>query len=330
MKVETIKGAAGLHPRNKHRGNYDFAALSQAEPPLKAYIKKNPKGEDTIDFAQPLAVKLLNKALLAHYYGIHHWNIPEGFLCPPIPGRADYIHRIAELLYTDCPQLAQQSVRMLDVGVGANCIYPIIAAVEYGWHAVGSDIDPLSVKNAATIVQENGALTGQIDCRLQPERRAIFKDVILPDEFYNVTTCNPPFHSSLEEAQRGTQRKLANLKKNQQKRGRDISVAKEETTILNFGGQKAELWCPGGELAFLQNMARESADFAQQVLWFSSLISKKENIRPMKKQLKQAGAVEVKIIEMTQGQKISRLIAWSFLDERERQKWPQKKAKTVK
>ncbi|WP_052074416.1 23S rRNA (adenine(1618)-N(6))-methyltransferase RlmF [Shewanella mangrovi] len=325
MKVAIIKGAAGLHQRNRHRGSYDFAALVTAEPALKHFVTQNPRGQDTIPFANPEAVKLLNKALLAHHYGVRQWDIPAGFLCPPIPGRADYIHRIAELIYADCPALQPTNVRMLDIGVGANCIYPIIAAVEYGWRVVGSDIDPVSVKNAQLIASSNPALKKHIECRLQQRPQAIFNGIIADGERFTLTSCNPPFHSSLAEAQQGTQRKLTNLQKHQQQRGAKSAAGTEPmastTTTLNFGGQKAELWCPGGEAAFLKNMAFESAQFATQVLWFSSLISKKDNVRWMRKQLEKAGAVEAKIVEMAQGQKISRFMMWSFLSAEQRHSW---------
>ena len=88
----------GLHPRNRHHQRYDLPALCQAHPDLQGYITLNPLGEQTIDFANPQAVKALNKALLAHFYAVKHWDIPDGFLCPPVPGRADYIHHLADLL----------------------------------------------------------------------------------------------------------------------------------------------------------------------------------------------------------------------------------------
>ena len=41
---------------------------------------------------------MLNRAILMHHYGVKSWDIPAGYLCPPIPGRADYIHSVADLL----------------------------------------------------------------------------------------------------------------------------------------------------------------------------------------------------------------------------------------
>jgi 23S rRNA (adenine1618-N6)-methyltransferase len=61
-------------------------------------------------------------------------------------------------------------------------------------------------------------------------------------------------------------------------------------------------------------MINESQDFAQQVMWFTSLVSKNDNVRPLKRLLNQIGAKQVKVVSMSQGQKVSRLIAWSFFD----------------
>lgn len=321
-KVIKRKTKAGLHKRNLHNGRYDFKALIEALPELKQYVVKNPKGEASINFSDPVAVKLLNKALLAHHYSVTQWDIPQGYLCPPIPGRADYVHRLAELLADDCGDSAPKRVNALDIGVGANCIYPIVGSTQYGWHYVGSDIDPVSVDNSNKIVANNPVLQGQIECRLQKESRYLFKGIIEQDEFYHITTCNPPFHKSLQEAQQGSARKINNLSTNKVKRGQASSASKNKIApVLNFGGQQAELWCSGGEAAFIKNMAFESRDFAHQVLWFSTLISKKENVRWMRKNLEKAGAKEVQIVEMSQGQKTSRFIAWTFHTQEQRKQW---------
>ncbi|RTZ14479.1 23S rRNA (adenine(1618)-N(6))-methyltransferase RlmF [Vibrio aquaticus] len=322
MKVVTVKGKAGLHKRNLHQGRYDFTQLVKALPELQKHVIKNPKGDASINFSDPLAVKLLNKALLAHHYNVTSWDIPEGYLCPPIPGRADYIHRLAELLSSESSSLKHNQVKALDVGVGANCIYPIVGATEYGWQYIGADVDAVSVDNSNKIAQDNSVLTGRVECRLQADSRHFFKGIIQPNEYYDVTTCNPPFHKSLQDAQQGTERKLNNLAANKNKRNQAEQKSKPaKSPILNFGGQKAELWCPGGEATFIKNMAFESRDFAKQVLWFSTLISKKENVRWMRKNLEKAGATEMRIVEMSQGQKVSRFVAWTFKTENERQQW---------
>lgn len=296
--MRKIKKKGELHPNNPHKGKYDFKLLTKKLPELKAYIKKNPRGEDTIEFSNGKAVVLLNKALLKTYYNIENWDIPQGFLCPPIPGRADYIHYIAELL-----EGKKNGVRVLDIGTGANCIYPIIGSQSYNWDFVASDIDPESIDNAKNIIRSNKNLMGKIILKLQEDRNNIFEGIIEEKEKFDLTMCNPPFHASMEDAMKANRRKVNNLSKG----NKDLKKG------LNFGGQKAELWCPGGERLFLKKMVKESIKFSSQVTWFTSLVSNRDNIKPIQKLLDKLGA-EYRVLEMSQGQKISRVLAWNFKD----------------
>jgi 23S rRNA (adenine1618-N6)-methyltransferase len=300
-----------LHKNNKHKHGYNFSALIKANPSLLKFIIKNKfNNQDTIEFSNSLAVKELNFSLLKSDYGINFWNIPDGYLCPPIPGRVDYIHHLKDLLSKTSKSLVQvdSPIKVLDIGTGASCIYPILGQREYNWTFVATDIDLVSIKVAQQIIKADKALNKNISCRLQPNSEHIFKEVITEGEFYHLTLCNPPFHKSLAEASQGTIRKWKNLNKTSK------STKKAEKT-LNFGGQKAELWCPGGELAFIGKMIKESKVYKNQVVWFTCLVSKKEHLPKLKLSLKNSQANQVKIIDMAQGQKISRFIAWSFFSE---------------
>ncbi|MBF5038431.1 23S rRNA (adenine(1618)-N(6))-methyltransferase RlmF [Methylophilus sp. 13] len=293
--MKPVSSSSVLHPRNLHREGYDFALLVQAHPPLAAYVRPNAYGEDSIDFANPQAVKALNQALLKHYYGVAVWDIPKQYLCPPIPGRADYVHYLADLL---AGQGIDQAVRLLDIGTGANLVYPLIAAQTYGWQCLGVDIDAKALRNAQQLIEANG-LQPKISLRQQPNEAAIFKGVILPGEQWTLTMCNPPFHASAAEAQAGTQRKWRGL-------------GKRPPQALNFGGQANELVYEGGEAAFLTTMIRESKLFAKQCVWFTTVVSKASNLPLVMRELKKAGALTVNTVEMAQGQKQSRFVAWTF------------------
>ncbi|BEV73522.1 MULTISPECIES: 23S rRNA (adenine(1618)-N(6))-methyltransferase RlmF [unclassified Paludibacterium] len=301
------KAATTLHPRNRHQGRYDLAALVELNPALAPFVQANPAGEATIDFADPQAVRLLNAALLQQHYGIRFWDLPAGYLCPPIPGRADYLHYLADLLAEDHGGEVPRggSVRVLDVGVGANCIYPLIGQAEYGWRFVGSDIDPQALETARVIVGANG-LGKQIELRLQPDPQAIFQQVVKARDQFDLVLCNPPFHASAEEARAGSARKWRNLGRTQ-----------PGAPLLNFGGQSNELWCPGGEAGFLLRMVAESRELAGQCHWFSSLVSRAETLNALRPALRRAGAVDVRTVAMAQGQKQSRFIAWRFAREAE-------------
>lgn len=313
------KNNVSFHPRNPHKGRYKLEPLSQTTPALKHYIINTPKGGLSIDFSDDKAVLCLNQALLAHYYKIRQWTIPEGYLCPPIPGRADYIHHLADLLPNDDKENhpKENRVRVLDIGTGANGIYPIIGSQCYGWQFVASDIDPNAIKSLDNIIRLNPCLQGFITPVRQQDKQAIFKNIIKQSDRFNLTLCNPPFHASQTEALASNQRKVRNLGKGQHKKEK----IKASTASNNFGGKNNELWCPGGELSFLKRMISESQDFGKQVCWFSSLVSKSDNIRPLKKLLMVLGAKQVRVVPMSQGQKVSRFIAWSFLTEEAENEW---------
>ena len=114
-KAAAPREKASLHPRNRHQGRYDFPTLIKSAPELKKFVIINPYGKESIDFASPEAVRVFNRALLKSFYGIAHWDIPADYLCPPVPGRADYVHFLADLLASgnDCLLYTSPSPRDL-------------------------------------------------------------------------------------------------------------------------------------------------------------------------------------------------------------------------
>ena len=302
---------SSLHPRNLHRNSYDFEALIFVLPELKHYVFKNDYDTLTINFSIPKAVRLLNKALLLKYYNVKDWYIPDENLCPPIPGRADYVHYLADLLAEDNGEVPTGTpVKGLDIGTGANLVYPLIANHSYGWEMLGTDINPNSLENAQKILESNPDLKENIQLKLQPDSNLIFKNIILSKDRFTFSMCNPPFHESEEDAILGNRRKSNNLRKK-----------KVDKTNLNFSGNASELWCEGGEMAFIKKMINESVQFSSQVLWFTSLVSKKDNLHQLTTLLKNLNVPEFKTIDMAQGQKISRILAWTFIPKENRKDW---------
>lgn len=291
------------HPRNAHQGRYDFAALTRACPELAGFVRANPAGEPTIDFADSNAVRSLNRALLQAQYGVVGWSIPPGYLCPPIPGRADYVHHLADLLGDGKAASIPRgpSTVVVDIGTGANIVYPLIGAAEYGWSFVGTDIDPAALAAAQRVLDANPALAGQIDLRRQTNPRAIFEGVLRKGETFAACLCNPPFHASAEAAAAGTQRKLRNLAG-----GKRVALAR------NFGGQNNELWCRGGEVAFVRQIIAESAKRPELCRWFTTLVSQRDSLPPIRRALEAAHPADVRTIEFAHGQKKTRILAWRF------------------
>ena len=210
------------------------------------------------------------------------------------------------------PDLAYRPDEVLDVGTGANLVYPLIGHAEYGWRFVGSDIERGALASAQAIIDANEGLADAIELRLQPSPARILHGIVRREERFDLVMCNPPFHASMEDARAGSTRKWKNL-------GRASGSAR--TPLLNFGGRSAELVCAGGEAGFVRRMIEESALMPERCRWFTSLVAKAENLRAIESALNTAGVRARRTIEMAQGQKKSRIVAWTYLSLREQQAW---------
>lgn len=299
-----------LHPRNAHRNGYDFPALIASLPALAAFVGPNKYGNQSIDFANPKAVKTLNAALLKHFYHVNDWDIPASYLCPPIPGRADYVHFLADVLAESNKGKAPSNIIGLDIGTGSNLIYPLLGQAVYNWKFVGTETDAVAIQNAQKIIDANTAVQGKIELRRQYQNTAYFNGIIQADEHFDFTMCNPPFHGSAEEAMGAAIRKVSNLNKKM-----------VQKPVLNFGGTNQELWCKGGETNFIKNMMDESVKYARACFWFTSLVSKGNTLDNLGAKIKSLPIQETRLIEMSQGQKQSRFIAWTFLTKPEQSQW---------
>lgn len=284
------------HPTNKYQGQYDFDQLIETNSDLTIFVKPAKSGKLSIDFANPLAVRTLNKTLLKQYYGIKDWALPIDFLCPAIPGRAEYIHRIAD--YLESKMSKGKQVRCLDIGTGASLIYPIIGICEYAWNFLGTDINQDALGSASKIMASNSILKGKLELRRQLKPSDIFTGVVTKQDYFDLSICNPPFHESREAAIKSNRRKQRNL--------HGTSLKK-----LNFGGTASELWFEGGELAFVSKMITESSRFTKQIKYFSCLVSKESNLKNLKRLILKHGA-KYEQINMTFGNKQSRILVWTY------------------
>ncbi|WP_338791030.1 23S rRNA (adenine(1618)-N(6))-methyltransferase RlmF [Bernardetia sp. MNP-M8] len=289
-----------MHPKNIHNSFYNFKELIKSNPILKEFVFINQHKIETIDFANQKAVLELNKSLLSHHHNVKNWNIPEGYLCPPIPSRADYLYYLNDLLQAEG---SKKAIKGLDIGVGANCIYPILASQLFNWKMVGVDIDKTAIQSAIKNVETSKKLKENIEIRHQESNANIFKGIIKESEYFDFTICNPPFHASEKDANSAALRKIKNLK--------DTTESAQGTIKLNFGGQSNELWCNGGEALFIKRMIKQSVEFKKQVNWFTTLVSKNGNLKAIYKQLDKAKA-KYKTINMEQGNKKTRFVAWRF------------------
>jgi len=231
----------GFHYRNKHKYGYNFNYLIKYHDSLLSYLYINKYGNQSIDFSNDSAVKALNSALLKAHYNLQSWDIPNNYLCPPIPSRVDYIHHLADLI-ADMDSLSSSSsisssggykydnditkdhndhdsriiptgktIKGLDIGMGANCIYPILGVSEYNWSFVGTEIDKIAIDSVKKIIESNPILIDNIEIRHQSNNQNIFIDIIKENDKFDFCCCNPPFHSSMTSAIKGTQQKWRRL-----------------------------------------------------------------------------------------------------------------------
>ncbi|MEO6076979.1 MAG: 23S rRNA (adenine(1618)-N(6))-methyltransferase RlmF [Dokdonella sp.] len=293
----------GPHPRNRHQGRYNLHALIRALPELAQYVVQR-RGDSTIDFSDQRAVLTLNRALLAQWYGIRRWELPAAALCPGVPGRADLIHYLADLLAEDHDGKPPRgkSVRVLDIGVGASVIYPLIGQAEYGWSFVGTDVSAQALESATRILAANQNAAAAIELRRQLDPLHVFEGIIAVDERFDLSICNPPFHVSAKAVKQASLAKWRKLGE----------ADRDGARGSNFGGIAAELHCNGGELGFIGRMITESAQRKDSVRWYSTLVSQASHLAALRKALQAVAAVDVRQIDMGQGQKQSRVLAWTF------------------
>eukprot|EP00210_Caulerpa_lentillifera_P001543 g1481.t1 len=257
---------------------------TETEDTVMESADQNNHGYSTMDFADPVATLQLTKTLLKEYYDIT-WDIPVGHLVPPLPCRAKYNAWIHDLLQLSSPD--RNSVRGLDIGCGANCIYPLLGAATYGWNFIGTDITAEAVLHANANRDRNPRIGHLINIIKIPES---CQDILIPvvQEYgdFHFSMCNPPFFSSIEEA--------------------------SQNQKTAFGGTMEEMVHPGGELAFVNKILQESIQLQAHIHWYTVMLGKKTTFKQIRAQLHSLGAVAIRTSTLLQGKITRWTIAWSF------------------
>ena len=290
-----------MHKQNPYNSRYDLKRLTKHYHVLEKFIVLNPNKEETIDFSVSEAVFALNKAMLLADFNLGDYDLPSGYLIPPVPGRLDYLLHIRDFLIEKFNISENSQLNGLDIGSGANGIYCILGAQYFNWKMVGSETDAKAVDIANANIKKTKELNNKIEIRHQQDKGSLFKNTIQSKEKFDFMVCNPPFHNSKEETLKGSLRKVKNLG----------GFAAKEKFLLNFEGQANELWCNGGEVLFVKRLIKESVGFKNQVKLFSTLVAKSESVAAIKKQLNKAKA-NFEVIPMALGNKKGRYVLWWF------------------
>eukprot|EP00803_Ostreobium_quekettii_P002088 evm.model.scf_565.7 EVM.evm.TU.scf_565.7 scf_565:35419-42558(+) len=272
-----------IHPRSKYAHEEpDFGRLSQMYPNLKRFVHCPKDGAPTIDFKCPQATLELTRTLLLHDFGIN-WDIPIGQLVPPLTSRVNYIHWLEDLLALSSPP---GPVMGLDVGCGANLIYPLLGASLLGWHFVGVDTTDVAITWARKNLDANPQISKLLCVRKVPAEGKILAPAVQMGENFHFSMCNPPFFDSIEQS---------NLNPN-----------------TAFGGTPEEMVYPGGEMAFVMQMVEDSMELKQAIHWYTSMVGKKSTLKAVRHRLLSAGVKAVRTTEFFQGKTSRWAIAWSF------------------
>jgi 23S rRNA (adenine1618-N6)-methyltransferase len=102
---------------------------------------------------------------------------------------------------------------------------------------------------------------------------------------------------------------------------RRLTGKRSKKIQLNFAGMANEMIYEGGEKQFIQNMISESVHYAENCLWFTTLVSNEKNLNRIYSSLEKVEATEVKTINIGTANKISRIVAWTFLTKEQQNEW---------
>ncbi|CAK9251603.1 unnamed protein product, partial [Sphagnum jensenii] len=284
-----------MHPRNKYAENApDFSLLASKYPAFRSFVSygAGANNRPRIDWTDFNATRELTRVLLDHDYGIKWW-IPDGQLCPTVTNRANYIHWIEDLL-ASCPAPWHQNgeheevVCGIDIGTGANCIYPLLGTALHKWHFVATDITAVALSWAQKNIQSNPSVADLIEVRssLIEDAGAILVGVVKEGERFDFCMCNPPFFTSMAEAN-----------------------ANPRTAC---GGTEAEMVYPGGEEVFVARMIEDSATLKHKIHWYTTMIGRKLSLKVLTAKLWTLGVAAVRTTEFVQGHTSRWGLAWSF------------------
>ena len=264
----------------------DFLILIKEFPELKKYIIKHDEKieEFSFDWSNNDLSLLMTKSILNYYFNIKYYDIPKGFLIPPVPSRLNYLNLINELI----KDIKKENIIGVDIGTGANIIYPILGNSLYNWKFICSEINNESYNNAKLILQKNN-LEENINLIKQENKNNIFVSIINQENKYTFSMCNPPYYDYEQE----------------------IKIEdKKRDTEYNFD----EVYYEKGELGFFERYFEESICYKKNIFLFTILIGKKSNSEIIYDKINSYNNI-IKLCDIKKimtGNNVRYIIYWSF------------------
>ena len=289
--------------RTYYEGDVDFDALAEKDPAFAA-ICNTSKQKRWIDFQDPNVVQQLTKSLLKSDFGLS-LELPDDRLCPPVPVRWNYIRWIQELLDTTSDTYSdrydpKREVIGLDIGIGASCIYPLLACASRSeWRMAGTDIDQHSFDYARRNVESNG-MNKRIKLTMSTPTGPLVPLEKLKLEELDFVMTNPPFYSSQEDMQTSY-------------------IGKDAAPSAVCTGAENEMICAGGDVGFVTRIIEESRRLLERVQWYTAMLGKLVSLQQVVTKLKEIGITNFAVTTLHAGFKTKRwAVAWSFQDYRPR------------
>ena len=271
----------------------DFLTLIKEFPELKKYIlKQNEDNEEEFqfDWSNNELSLLMDKSILNYYFNIKYYDIPKGFLIPPIPSRINYINLINSIITKLIKDINIKNIIGIDIGTGANIIYPILGYSIYKWKFICTEINKEAYNNAKLILQKNN-LENNINIIKQNNKDNIFISILNRENKYIFSMCNPPYYNYENEI------KLEDKKRDNE---------------YNFD----EIYYKNGEYGFFQRYFEESICYKNNVFLYTILIGKKINAENIYDKLSSYSDI-IKIYNMQKiltGNNVRYMIYWSFFN----------------
>lgn len=259
------------------------------------------------------------RLMLKKYFDVQKYPLPLGYLIPNVSGRFYSLILLKKLIEKkEAEQLQSgnsiisktqvealffereekrvhkngQKRRIIDLGVGANCIFPLLAAKAFDWKVLGFEKNEKSYKIAQEIITSNN-----LEKEITLECNATYERLIFDfftkfrsgeeDHVHDALICNPPFYFNFKD-----------FKKRKRK---------------GFTGKPHEVICEGGEVRFAKSLITESEMLRKKIRWFSLYLSEKSSMFALKRKLDSLDSVSRvfhRIIPL--GKKKRFFLAWTF------------------
>ncbi|CAG9813635.1 unnamed protein product [Phaedon cochleariae] len=288
-----------MHPRNIYKSPPNFKQLALDYPEFREFLKQDITGKVNIDFQNVKSLRALSCTLLKNDFGLEV-EMPLNKLIPTIPLRLNYILWLEDLMSLTGKK---EGVKGIDIGTGASCVYPLLAAKKNKWSMVATEVDKESISYARKNIERNNM---QDLIEVTEVDKNTFLKIIAENGDYDFCMCNPPFFASTQEL--GSGMNTRNLSRPRPKN--------------SFCASVNEVVVKGGEVDFISCLINESKEVGEAVKIYSTMVGHKKYLPQLKKLLREVQVTSFKETEFCQGNTTRWGLAWTFCQSLDLKKCP--------